>query len=100
MASKYVDMTSRLAFADLVEVDGVAFWDLPDVQWTGDLKAVRHIRGDGDRIDLAAYDELGDASLWWVIAGVNGIGLAPVEYDPESGVKIPSARDVFAKLGG
>ncbi|OPX34353.1 MAG: hypothetical protein B1H11_11055 [Desulfobacteraceae bacterium 4484_190.1] len=97
---KSVSFRSRLAHADLVEVDGVSFWDLPDISWVYDLDGYVEIRGDEDRLDLAAYDRLGSAELWWVVAGANQIGLAPVEYKPTKGVKVPNGPSVFSRIRG
>lgn len=45
---------------------------------------------EGDRLDLLAFTYYGDASLWWVISGVNnGITFDSMFPEPGTQLRIP-----------
>jgi hypothetical protein len=48
-----------------------------------------HLGVDGDRIDLLAYQSLGDSTLWWVIGDVNDLAL-PLDLPVGATLRIPS----------
>ncbi|MEQ8821023.1 MAG: hypothetical protein RLY93_12335 [Sumerlaeia bacterium] len=49
-----------------------------------------HVVGETDRIDLIAYDYLGDVELFWVIAEINHLAL-PMTLTPGVTLRIPTA---------
>lgn len=73
MAEK-VTPNSVLKFASLFNVDGVFFWDLPNmpdiIPQNDDLTHVVTSDELGN-LDLLAYDYYGDEELWWVIMLAN-----------------------------
>lgn len=90
-----IKQNSRLRFADLVKVDGIAFWDmveLPDIPPQPDdiLYTVRSL----DRIDFLAHRFYGDPVLWWVIAVANDFEILPTDFDLADQIIIPSPRYV------
>jgi hypothetical protein len=90
---------SRLRFGELVDVDGVQFWDvldLPEIPEQPDdlLYAIQGF----DRIDLLAYRFYRDPRLWWVIAVANGLEDIPTEFNEGSMIRIPSPRYVLQVL--
>jgi len=44
---------------------------------------------EGDRLDTIAYQFLGDASLWWLIASTNNIHDAPFALEDGTILRIP-----------
>ena len=48
-----------------------------------------HTVKDGDRIDLIAFNYLGDASLWWIVCDYNDI-FYPLELETGMILRIPS----------
>jgi len=91
--------TSRLAFADLLVLDGVEFWDtlvLPDSIPQQD--DTQHIVSSNDRIDLLADRYYQDARLWWVIAWANGLDIIPTDMKENAQLRIPSKSYVVNTL--
>ena len=41
---------------------------------TGRLRIRTRVLREGERIDIIAGEELGDAKMWWIIAACSGIG--------------------------
>jgi hypothetical protein len=91
---------SRLAFSELVSVDGIEFWDI-------NLIPVIPVRDDetmytvsySDRIDLLANRFYGDPVLWWVLAAANNLDLVPSSLKPGSVLRVPSLALVQEILG-
>lgn len=54
--------------------------------------------GEGDRIDIVAGREYGDASLWWVICSASEIGYM-LQCPPGTALKIPLLSDVTKLIG-
>ncbi|HEY3417208.1 MAG TPA: hypothetical protein VGM23_10020 [Armatimonadota bacterium] len=52
-----------------------------------------HLVVEGDRIDLLAYQYLGDPTLWWVICDWNDIGF-PLDLMVGATLRIPSLERV------
>jgi len=68
--------TSFLNFADLYEYQGVKFFDTPDFPPVPSSSTDTYQLIDTEyigRLDLLAFDNYGDAELWWVIALANDI---------------------------
>ena len=94
-----ISSTSRLQHAQLVVLDGIEFWDLPDYPEipvrTDDLS---HDVDDLDRIDLIANTFYKDPTLWWVIALANDIRLPDIQLNPGTTIRIPSPQFVFTEI--
>ena len=56
-----------------------------------------HLVVDGDRIDLLAYQYLGDPTLWWVICDFNDMAF-PLELTVGATLRIPSLERVMLRL--
>jgi hypothetical protein len=92
---------SRLNFSDLLQIDGVTFWDLdnlPDYQIIGD--EFYHFVQSGDRIDLLANRYYGNSALWWVIGWANNLELFPSQLNEGLILTIPSSSFVNRQLIG
>jgi len=90
---------SRLRFAELLDVDGVVFWDtvvLPDLPVQSD--DIQYRVRDTDRIDLLAQRFYGDPVLWWVIAAANEFEIIPTDFNSAEVIRIPAPRFVLGTL--
>ncbi len=56
-----------------------------------------HVVGEGDRIDLLAYQYLGDSLLWWVICDWNDICF-PLDLPVGATLRIPSLERVMMTI--
>jgi len=86
-----VGNSSRLLFAELLNVDDIEFWDtlvLPDPSARQD--DIQHIVANSDRIDLIAQMYYGEAALWWVIAWANNLEILPTDLKENEQIRIPS----------
>lgn len=52
----------------------------------------------GDRLDVVAGREYGNASLWWVIAAASDIGWG-LQVPPGTYLRIPRIEDIAALVG-
>jgi len=94
-----VPTTSRLRFLDLVVVDGVTFWDLPELpDFLPQPDDRTHVVEGHDRLDILADRYYGDVTLGWVIAHANDIALLPIDLQVGSTLRIPSRRYVLDLL--
>lgn len=90
---------SRLNFADLIEQDGTAFWDLPDdVSLPAQPDDIQYTALSTDRIDRLSARFYGDSALWWVIAVANNIEIHPTDLYEGQILRIPSPRYVLQEL--
>jgi len=90
---------SRLNFAELIQADGVEFWevlDLPEIVVQPD--DIQYTALGSDRIDRIAYKHYGDPVLWWVIAAANGMELLPDALCTGQVLRIPAPRYVLQQL--
>jgi nucleoid-associated protein YgaU len=94
-----------LAFATLLSVDNVEFWDvldLPTIPVNADDLFYTVITGD--RIDTIAAKFYGDPVLWWVIAAANDMEIIPTDLNEGTQIRIPSPTYVnqvlFKQAGG
>lgn len=55
---------------------------------SGNLSFREHVVQEGERLDILAGKELGDARMWWVIAAASGIGWA-LQVPPGTRLLIP-----------
>jgi len=82
---------SRLRLGNLIDYQGVQFWDLlvlPPVP--EDPNDIFHTVISGDRIDLLAWHYYQDSTLWWYIAVANDLELLPVDLIEGDIIRIPS----------
>jgi len=105
MASVQVRKNSWLNFADLLESDGIAFWDTADfpqiTPQSGDTFVTVTDLNVGN-LDVIAYKAYGDVDLWWVIAEANNIDLWPTDVLLNTKLRIPSKSfvDSLISRGG
>jgi len=92
---------SRLRLGTLINYDGVEFWDLLVLPPIPDRQDDRQytVKG-GDRIDLIAYREYGNSTLWWVIAVANDMELLPTALNVGDEIRIPDPAGIPAYLSG
>lgn len=91
--------TSRLRFAQLLELDGVEHWELPEYPAIESAKDDQRYKVDvNDRIDRLAMRFYGAPDLWWIIALANGMELLPVDLKHYSEIVVPSQRRVFTQI--
>ena len=82
---------SRLQLGNLINYKGVEFWDLlvlPEIPERNDDLSYTVV--GGDRIDLIAYRQYGDSTLWWVIAVANNLELLPTALNVGDVIRIPA----------
>ena len=102
-----INNASYLLYSQLVNVDGIQFWDLvdfPDMLPQDDDIII--IIGTGQsgalvsneealRIDLLSYRIYGTPQLWWAIALRNNFELVPTEFKINQEIVVPSPRYIF-----
>ena len=94
-----ISTRSRLRFKELLDINGVTFWELdnlPTVPLSTDDQYYR-VKQD-DRIDLLANAFYSDPNLWWVIALANDMDLLPTDLVPNEIIRIPSPTYVATQL--
>jgi hypothetical protein len=105
LANVAVRRNSWLNFSQLLESDGIAFWDQPDIPditpQDNDTFVTVDDRTAGN-LDLIAFEAYGDPDLWWVIALANKIELIPTDVLVNSRLRIPNlsfVKNLMAKGG-
>lgn len=94
-----IKQSSRLAYSDLLVIDGVEFWDTMDLPpYRPRPDDIQHSVIDGDRIDLLGQFYYQDPVLGWVILWANNIELAPLELYTGRVLTIPSVDYVRGRL--
>ena len=94
-----LNQNSRLRFADLVDVDGITFFDYlypPRIEPQSD-DIIRIVQA-GDRIDSIAYEMYRDTALWWVIALANDLEILPTQLNVGMELRIPAPRYVRGQV--
>jgi hypothetical protein len=94
-----VKSASRLAFARLLVVDGVEFWDtmvMPDSIPRPD--DIQYIVRAGDRIDLLADAFYQDPAMWWVLAWANNLEILPTDLKENMQIRVPSRDFVVNEM--
>lgn len=93
MATVVVPKRSRLQFADLVEVSGRVFWDLPEIPAFEPRDDDTVYQWDElDTIENVAFRFYQDTSLWWVIAKRNDLSDPTFALKKGDQIVIPSLR--------
>jgi hypothetical protein len=101
MATVSLSGRSYLKFAQLLESNGVVFWDLPEFPEIPQRTDDTTISVDDQtelRLDNLAYQAYGDSELWWVIAVANDLQLIPTEIKRGMTLRVPSQEYVFKEL--
>ena len=105
-----IDPNSYLLFSELLNVDGVEFWDLvqfPVITPQDDDMFItigvstqgQFISNDESiRPDLLSLRLYGNPQLWWVIALRNNFELMPSELNLGETIICPSPRYVFEEI--
>ena len=105
-----INPASYLLFSNLVNVDGIAFWELPELPellpQTDDLfitigqsrYGVINNSDEALRIDLLSNRIYGTPQLWWIIALRNNIEVVPSEFKLNDTIVVPSPRYVFQEI--
>lgn len=90
---------SLLRSADLLQIDGIEFFDLVDtVRIPAQPDDLTHAVGPDDRIDSLAQQYYGDPVLWWVIAMANDLEILPTDLLTGRVLRIPSPTYVLQQL--
>ena len=90
-----IERFSYLNFANVREVDGIEFWELPDIP---DIKSNkdRMLNVETNRIDILSKKAYNTYSLWWIIAKSNNIFFPPRDL---SGIqRFPNMRAIGEKI--
>ena len=93
--------TSRHKQTALYMKGGKAFygvWKSPDIKMEGDEKEIIVTTDQEGQLDLYAYNEYGDRSLFWAIAYVNNIQSISDEVVAGMRLKLPHYDNVKAAL--
>lgn len=64
---------------------------------TGQLQCTQYMLKESERLDHIAYKQLGDSSLWWVLAATSGIGWS-LQVPPGTLVNIPNDISIVYSL--
>lgn len=99
MAVKIRNVTSRLNFARLVEIDGVECWELPEYPRIDPAPDdLRYTVDRNDRIDRLSVVFYSTPDLWWILALANGFELVPNDLNKGDVIRVPSGRRVFTEI--
>jgi hypothetical protein len=105
-----IDPASYLIFSSLVNVDGIAFWELPTfpelLPQTDDLfitigqSEYGEINDSSEylRIDLLSNRIYGTPQLWWILALRNNIEVVPSGFKLNDRIVAPSPKYVFQEI--
>jgi hypothetical protein len=102
-----IDPASYLLYSKLVNVDGIAFWELPEfpqlLSQSDDLFVTIGQAGYGSlnngeesiRTDLLSNRIYGTPQLWWILALRNNVEVVPSQFKQNDTIIAPSPRYVF-----
>lgn len=105
-----LDRASYLLFSQLVNVDGVEFWELPEYpQLFPQDDDIFVTIGKGElgelvsseeaiRMDLLAYRIYNTPHLWWIIAVRNNFEIMPSSLKVGQTIIVPSPRYVYEEI--
>jgi len=105
-----INPSSYLLFSQLLNVDGIQFWDLvdfPDIFPQDDDIFVTIGEGvlgainssdEAIRTDLLSNRIYNTPQLWWVIALRNNFEVVPNEFKLGAQIVVPSSRYVFQEI--
>lgn len=74
MANQTVSQNSYLSTRELLQLNGVLFWDqvdFPEIEETDEDQFVQLTSQQAERPDLIAHDFYGDAKLIWILLLAN-----------------------------
>lgn len=88
---------SYLGFSDLLQIEDAVYFDaplFPDLLPDDTDQIVEVDARLVGRLDLIAYEQLGDAELWWIIALMNDLDDLPTDVRIGRKLRIPSKTRV------
>ena len=100
MAQLRISKNSILNLSELLEYEGVLFWDqvdLPEIPLNDDDTYIQLTQQQAHRVDLIAYDFYGDSELMWAIMLANNVDL-PNQFVEGSVIRVPSLDTVRSLL--
>lgn len=100
MAQVTVSKYSILNLTELLEYEGVLFWDqvdYPEVPLADDDTYIQLTQSQAHRIDLIAYDFYGQSELMWAIMLANNIDY-PNQLVEGAVIRIPSITTIDSLL--
>ena len=92
MAEVDVSPTSWLNLTQLLEFNGVVFWDqteYPDIPYSGDDNYIQLTGAQADRMDLVAFDQYGDSDFLWILLLANNHDY-PNQFIEGDLIRVPS----------
>lgn len=96
--SDIYDTSTRLILSDGTSCRGRY---LPNLKSLDKIKNYKYVKVTGklkDRIDLIAYEYLGNSQLWWIIAECNrDTILDPTNIPVNTMIRVPSTEELFTK---
>lgn len=90
---------SRLSFSDLLQIDGVTFYDqpsYPDIPVQGG--DISYTVLPTDRVDTVAFKFYGDPTLWWVLALANDWELLPQDMNSGDTIRVPDPAYILSSF--
>ena len=99
MAVRIKKGSSFLVHANLLSVDGVEFWQRPEIpELPASSRDTPHTVEDGDTLERIAKKHFNRDDWDWVIAHKNNLRLLPSELRPGMVLMIPDTATVREKL--
>lgn len=96
--SDLYDTSTQLRLSDGTSCKGRYFPNLKSLREVRTYKLIEVSGKLKDRIDLIAYEYLGNSQLWWIIAEVNRDKiLDPLNIPVGTKLRIPSTEDMFTR---
>jgi hypothetical protein len=99
--SAFVPGKSWINFCDYYTYEGLEFFDTPDFpefpKSDGDQIITIDSKYEG-RIDLLAFDYLGDVEYWWFIALLNDLRILPNDLNIGKEIRIPAMDSITAYM--
>lgn len=97
----FINDKTWLNFCQYYNIDGFDFFDSPELPEllnsdTDTIITIDHKYAG--RIDLIAYDYLGDVEYWWFIALLNDLRILPSDLSMGRKIRIPTQETVSAYL--
>ena len=96
--SDLYDTSTQLRLSDGTSCKGRYFPNMRALSKVGTYKLIEVSGKLKDRIDLIAYEYLGNSQLWWVIAECNRDKIIdPMNVPVGTKIRIPSTEDLFTR---
>lgn len=97
----FVPNKSWMNFSPYYSSEGYEFFDVPDFPEFPQSDSDQIIEIDykySGRIDLLAYDYLGDVEYWWVIALLNDLKILPQDLMIGKKIRIPTQESISSYM--